>query len=186
MKLVYPLVEMGRLRSFELEFLRVYFNKIDLSAKPRICLFLRCQMGKEELLMNTKQCDVDLVQRIAECVNLTAEPRPSSDGTNPEGFTVVGSVPLHLRHLHNLLDDLRAEAYRLGNAYMGRMDDVKTVRSLFFASLKTHVPDPDDADAIKILENWDIVAVQETDAEKEMDPCPSGRLLELMSLLNNK
>lgn len=118
----------------------------------------------------------DLAQRIVEYMSRTTHPKASSDGTNDKGFEVIGTVPEHLRHLHNLLFDLSNETIRAETALLKAKKRHSVMRDLFFYSLETHVPDPEDADGVMILANWDVVAMVR-DEKGEM----RGRLDALLS-----
>lgn len=109
---------------------------------------------------------IDLVQRIVEYVGRTTEPKASSNGTNDKGFEVIGTVPEHLRHLHNLLSDLSDEASEAEVAFLKAKRRMDAVRDIFFDSLTAHVPNPEDADGVMILENWDVVATIQDEEDK--------------------
>lgn len=106
----------------------------------------------------TNSTDLDLAQRIVEYLGRTTKPKDSSDGTN-KGFAVIGTVPEHLRHLHNLLCDLDHEAKEAEIAFQRAKNRHQIIHGLFFESLETHVPDPEGVDGIMILANWDVVAM---------------------------
>ncbi len=112
--------------------------------------------------MPTKTNQLDLAQRIAEHVARTSEPRPCSsslsDGDDDPKQEPIGKVPVHLRHLHNLLEDLANDADAVEREYHERKALMSAVRDLFFTSLKTHVPDPEGASCIMIRNDWSVIA----------------------------
>lgn len=126
--------------------------------------------------MTDNNVSPDLAQRIAEALSRTGDPRTSSDGTNDQNFKVIGVVPTHLRHLHNLLADLGSEAAAAEAVALKAKMRHSIMHSVFFDSLATHVPDPEGASGIMILENWDVVAMVEDDERDDPSAGPSGGL----------
>jgi len=109
--------------------------------------------------------ELDIAQRIAEVLSRTSEPRPTGGGSMKDGSKVIGSVPVHLRHLHNLLEELGDEAQAAKLAYHAKKERFDAVRTVFFDALKTQVPEPEKASGVSILENWDVVANFRSDDE---------------------
>lgn len=115
-----------------------------------------------------EQSRLDIVQRIYEALSRTSCPLATAGGDVEEGDRVIGSVPIHLRHLHNLLYELSHE-FRDAKRYVedaeARLD---LVRSLFFRALEESVTQPPGTLGIAILPNWDVAALfEEENGEAE-------------------
>lgn len=105
----------------------------------------------------------DTAQRIAKALARTTEPRSPAEGfTNDEGNEIVGTVPTHLRHLHNLVEELSDEVAAAEAELLKRQQRMKHVHALFFDSLKAHVSKSKEANAMSILKNWDVTAFVHT------------------------
>jgi len=125
---------------------------------------------------NTKE--LDIAQRIAEALSRTTEARSTGGGSMKDGSEIIGSVPVHLRHLHNLLDELGYEAQAAERAFRDKKKRFDAVHAVFFDSLKTQVPEPENASGVTILENWDVAAnFRSDDDDGEM-----GGLGELLAM----
>lgn len=123
----------------------------------------------------------DLSQRIAEAMARTSEPRPTGDGPMNDGSEIIGSVPMHLRHLHNLLDELGHEVADAAQAFHAKKKQHETVRTLFFDALKTQVPEPQKSTGISILANWDVAAMfRDSDDGGEMEGLSAAALVQAM------
>jgi len=124
---------------------------------------------------------LDIAQRIAEAMQRTTEPKLTTNGEiNPEQDTVVGEVPEHLRHLHNLVDEIGDEAIAAERHALELANLHKTVKSVFFDSLEMHVPtrtDEMDFDAVKLCTGWKVAGVKQGDDDGEM-----GGLGELLAM----
>tara|TARA_B100000745_G_C20008678_1_gene342639 strand:- start:182 stop:511 length:330 start_codon:yes stop_codon:yes gene_type:complete len=105
---------------------------------------------------NTKE--LDIAQRIAEHLARTSEPKASASGSKKKGGEVIGSVPVHLRHLHNLLDELGDEVVAAEREFLTKKERMMMVRSIFFDALMTQVPESKNCSGVTVLENWDVVA----------------------------
>lgn len=101
--------------------------------------------------------NLDIAQRIAEALSRTTVARPMG-GTMKAGSEVIGSVPEHLRHLNNLVDEMGVETVALESAFHKKRKQFDIVRAVLFNSLKTHVTEPENASGITILDNWDVAA----------------------------
>ena len=112
-------------------------------------------------MADTTSPKLDLAQRIIEAINRTTDPLPTAVDIAPapkEGQQVIGVVPFHLRHLHNLLVE-QAKAVHAAQAELDTMRAEKDVlRKLFFLSLDTHVTQLEDANGMSVLGNWDVIA----------------------------
>lgn len=101
----------------------------------------------------------DIALRIAEAVARTGEPNPSANGDfDPKEDTLLGEVPAHLRHLHNLLHELGEEVAEAGYRYRQAKKRHGAVHAIFFDALETHVPsDQDNYDGVKLCVDWQVV-----------------------------
>lgn len=102
---------------------------------------------------------LDLAQRIAEAVNRTTEPLPTTKGmTFTEGQQIVGAVPTHLRHLHNLMVE-QAKAVGVVEAQLNAMMcEMDTLHTVFFSSVEEHITKPEGATGLTVLDTWDVAA----------------------------
>ena len=103
--------------------------------------------------------ELDIAQRIVEAMKRTSEPRPTADGQfKPDEDTVIGEVPEHLRHLHNLLDELGNEARAAEQHFREAKNRHEALHAIFFDALKHHVPcDGNGFNGIKLCEGWQVV-----------------------------
>ena len=126
---------------------------------------------------NTKE--LDIAQCIAEALGRTTEPKMSADGDfKPDEDTVIGVVPEHLRHLHNLLDEVSDEVLAVERRFREAQVRRKAVHSIFFAALEQHVPsDGDNYDGIKLCADWQVVGFKRGSDDRE-----SGGLGELLRM----
>jgi len=117
----------------------------------------------------TDKTNLDIALRIAHALSLTSEPQPPTSGSVKGEGKIIGSVPVHLRHLHNLLNDLVEEVQAAELNLRAKVKILDAVRTVFFDALKTQVPAPENASDVRILENWDVVADLRSDDDGEMD-----------------
>jgi hypothetical protein len=117
---------------------------------------------------NTKE--LDIAQRIAEALARTSEPTMSADGDfKPDEDIVIGEVPEHLRHLHNLLVEVGHEGRAAERRFREAKKRHEAIHSVFFDALEQHVPsDGDEYSAIKICTNWKVVGIKHGDDDGEM------------------
>ena len=110
---------------------------------------------------------LDTAQRIVEAMSRTGEPRPTTNGEfNPDKDTVIGEVPEQLRHLHNLVDEIRAEAIAAEKNARRLTDRHNAVKKVFFDSLETHVPhDEGDFSGIKLCTAWRVAGVRHEEGD---------------------
>ncbi len=108
----------------------------------------------------TKKSTLDIAQRIAEAIARTTEPTMSSTAKlNPETDTVLGTVPVHLRHLHNLLEAVNKEARTAEEIFRSAQSRHGIVRAVFFDALETHVPvNGTEYTTVKLCEGWKVAA----------------------------
>ena len=123
-------------------------------------------------MADTTSPKLDLAQRIMEALNRTSEPVPSADeiaAAPTKGQQVVGVVPIHLRHLHNLLLE-QATMVQAAEAKLESLVAEKDVlRALFFRSVDTHVTQLEGACGLSVLKNWEVVAdFPEKDADNPL------------------
>ena len=91
---------------------------------------------------------LDLAQRIAAALSCTDEPRPNpSDVERRESDIMLGTVPVHLRHLHNLLVDSD-----------NRRDD-EVLNGLFWNALDTHLDNNVRLHKKKLMSDWTVIGV---------------------------
>ena len=107
---------------------------------------------------------LDIAQRIVEAMGRTSEPRMTADGQiKPDEITaVIGEVPAHLRHLHNLLVELAEEAYEAELHSRRARERHSAVHSIFFDALEQHVPSGDH-DGVKLFPDWQVVGYRSDD-----------------------
>lgn len=106
---------------------------------------------------NQQTPKLDLAQRVAEALRRTDEPRHTVENKPEDGAKFLGEVPVHLRHLHNLMHDLHQETCAESDPCVQylRSKDYSIVHELFFMSLRTHTPPPKGY-AIILVENWKV------------------------------
>ena len=121
-------------------------------------------MPKNSTATATK--DPDLAARVAAALARTDVPRSTDTGKfDPKKHDVLGHVPTHLRHLHNLLDTISDEAITLEKALERKKVDLETVRDLFFSSLLTAAPPSDDHTEIMVCDGWLVAGIKEDGGE---------------------
>jgi len=113
---------------------------------------------------------LDIAQRIAEALTRTSEPTMSACGDfKPDEDTVIGEVPEHLRHLHNLLDEVGDEARAAERSFREAKKRHDAIHSIFFDALEQHVPsDGDKYYGIKLCASWQVVGYKRDDDDSEM------------------
>jgi hypothetical protein len=107
----------------------------------------------------TKQ--LDIAQRIAEAIRCTSDSRQTATGQMRDDGEVIGSVPTHLQHLHNLLSDLAEEAAEAAAVLASKRERLLAVWAILFDALKDQMPEIQKTSSMLILENWNVVAVPE-------------------------
>lgn len=129
--------------------------------------------------------ELDIVERVIEALSRTSEPRPTASGSMKKIGRVIGSVPLHLRYFHNLIDELKDECVGTEKAFRRELERCEAIRKIFFDALLTQVPAPEGAIGVAILPNWDVVDNFHTDGADE----PGGNVVKsplLFGKLNGK
>lgn len=107
--------------------------------------------------MSTAIEQVDLAQRVAAVLTSTSVPRQTAKASQEVGAVVIGTVPLHLRHLHNLMYDLYEEINRSDvKTYLSRKRSADLVNRLFYTSLQFYYPVL-FTEETTILTDWRIV-----------------------------
>ena len=121
--------------------------------------------------MTDKTKELDIAQRIVEAISRTTEPKRSVDNKfKPEEDTVLGVVPEHLRHLHNLLVEVSDEAHAAERSFLEAKRRGKAVHSIFFAALGDHLSrDYDKCIGIKLCSDWQVVSVKLDDDDGDED-----------------
>lgn len=116
---------------------------------------------------------LDLAQRIAAALGHTDDPRQMFENEPEEGATLLGVVPLHLRHLHNLVNELGQELRDAEDPMLEqqRNKEFHFVRALFFASLETYVPTPEGCEGIMLVNDWKVYT---------MNPRPRNKLEDML------
>ena len=111
---------------------------------------------------------LDLAQRIAAAVARTDKPKASAAGSKPKKGQPIGTVPIHLQHLHNLLAEVGEDTVSAELEFRRKKRQHDLLHALFFDSLKTQAPSPEDSDGVTILEDWSVVANFESDEEPDL------------------
>jgi hypothetical protein len=117
--------------------------------------------------MSDTENELDIAQRIAAALQQTAAPQPISGAQPvPADETVIGEVPEHLRHLHNLLVDLGAEAKEAQRQSLEARERHMLVQALFAESLKQHLPKLGEGyDGVRLCEGWQVTGYVENDQD---------------------
>jgi hypothetical protein len=119
----------------------------------------------------TDKITLDLAQRIAQAVARSDEARSTSGYAVESGETAteLGEVPLHLRHLHNLLSDMAEEKTAMLRILQMIDEKSSLVRNIFFSSLDTHFPQPEGADSIAVTKEWKVLAIARPDNNEDVE-----------------
>lgn len=112
----------------------------------------------------------DLFQRIAEAVsstNVPVSPRMISLIQIKPSDIVIGVVPVHLRHVCLLIDEIMDEIRHSKNErdFFDLRRAISLINTVFFISLKTHIPELYNHFSFKVCTDWKIVAVSESEAK---------------------
>ena len=126
-------------------------------------------------MTESKEGKLDLVQRIAEAVGRKDEPEQLSALPVCEDDTVLGVVPIHLRHLHNLLSELTTEFVEEAGAVatlallFGELPpSVEAVRSVFFAAMNEIFPQGEKEFAsMRICNDWQVVGTPKSEDDED-------------------
>lgn len=112
----------------------------------------------------------DLFQRIADAVNNTnvpVSPRIISFIQVKPSDTVIGEVPVHLRQVCLLIDEIMDEIKHSQNErdFFDLRRAISLINTVFFISLKTHIPELSNHFSFKVCTDWKIVGVSEEEAK---------------------
>jgi len=113
----------------------------------------------------------DIAQRIAEAIARTTKPRMSalSDFKSDED-TVIGEVPEHLQHLHNLLEEVDEEVAVVERRLRQAQTQREVIHTTFFAALELHVPSHGgDYDSIKLCKGWQVAGTKQGGDDGKID-----------------
>jgi hypothetical protein len=111
----------------------------------------------------------DIAERIAEAVARTTEPLQLRDERPvSEDETVLGNVPQHLRHLHNLIYELKDEAHEVEKKLHEANKCFHAVREVFFTALAEHIPS-DDFDRVNICKDWQVTGWNDNEDEVDFE-----------------
>ena len=86
-------------------------------------------------------------------------------GAYPEGGVVIGEVPMHLRHLHNLLGVLAIETVAAERRSQESQQRLEAVRTIFLDALRAHAPCGDQFDRARVCEGWQVVGYKSANDE---------------------
>ena len=116
---------------------------------------------------------LDIFHKIAEAMARTGEPKPTAVAEFCEDHDVLlGEVPMHLRHIHNLISEIGVKLKEQNPPNHDEIDDFTKFMGLFFSTLATHVPvDPDIYRATKLCHGWKVAGVKRT---QESEPVMRG------------
>lgn len=107
---------------------------------------------------------LDIIQRIVEVTQRTSDPKLNDCiAFEPETDTIIGEVPMHLRHVHNLLVDLINEVDDAMQQVYEAKKRLEAVRELYFDALEQQVPSGDYD--VKICSEWKVVGYRRTTSE---------------------
>lgn len=114
---------------------------------------------------------LDILQRLATALARTDEPlmRDGPDLPFLPGMEPVGEVPKHLRHAHNLLDELSNEADELTRALAKKQGEMKHIRDLFFSALGSHITEPKNTEHLAIHKDWSVTAKVRQEGSEDSD-----------------
>jgi hypothetical protein len=116
--------------------------------------------------VNTQKNDIAL--RLVEVLSRSGEPNPNNSPFRATDGEVVGKVPIHLRHLNNFMDEIRAKiAERCGLASKPlenhQMDEVAhlteildAVKKIFFGAVCEHM-NLSGWDSVMITDDWSVI-----------------------------
>jgi len=115
--------------------------------------------------------NLDIVQRIAEALARTSEPKICIGyDFKPEEGTIIGEVPRHLRHVCNLLEELAEEALAAERHDLEVRKQYFYLYNVFFAALIQNVPcDEDIYKGIKVCADWQVIGLSHNKSGEERD-----------------
>ncbi len=110
----------------------------------------------------------DIFQRIAKAVVDQSEPIQPEVSKLGSSDKVVGQLPLHLRHICLLLDELfnKIALSKNEDEFVQSVEVAINLRILLFDAIKKHYPESSTYCAFNIYEDWKIVGITESEANK--------------------
>ncbi len=108
---------------------------------------------------NEDKTELDIAEQITKAISDTSEPVQKSWAEfNPNEDIPIGKVPKHLRHLHNLFNDLKQETRNSKNQHIEMKRCRRAVHTILFESIKYHTAHTFVlGQSIKICSEWRIV-----------------------------
>jgi len=102
--------------------------------------------------------NLDIAQQIAVAVRKTSAPTKDPVGMiefDPENDFLIGEVPHHLRHLHNLMSDLGDKNHETIKDVFKTAKRAPMMHSLFYDALEQHFSvNYEKYNSIKICSGW--------------------------------
>ena len=95
----------------------------------------------------------------------TGEPAKSVNQALDPADTVIGVVPVHLQHLHNLVDELTNDLIAAEQRFLEARKRRELVRALFFDALETHVPSNNYV-GVSLCTDWQVVGLKRESEEQ--------------------
>ena len=132
-------------------------------------------------MTDTKTTKLDTAQRIAAALARTDEPKMTSIlEFNPETDVIVAEVPMHLRHLHNLVLEMQNEARESEDYNPLVQAAIDSTFKIFCIALEEFVPlDGDDYSGTKLCTGWKVAGVKRTKDEPRVNRVLHGVIIEL-------
>jgi hypothetical protein len=112
-------------------------------------------------MSDTTTKPVSVAARIAEYMARTDEPRSTTRGkkASPDD-NILGEVPMSLRHLCNLHEDLQKEEAAAERSYLAAREATSTVHKMLFDAIQTEVCDFEGFDEVGITADWKVIGLE--------------------------